>query len=126
MKPALIILSIIVIIGVLNASVGLFVKHNSEKLLPYIENVKAALKAGDIGEAKKQVAGLKQEWDKRQRLWEAFIDHRESEHVETILEHLHGMLDANTPETMLPELEELSFFFEHLTDKQKMLVENIF
>jgi hypothetical protein len=126
LKTAVIILAIVVIIGMLNGVVCSFISGSTDKLTPYIANATAAVKAGDMNAAAGQIRELKKEWDGKESIWEAFVDHSETERVETLLTRLEGMIEANTPDQMLPELQELDFFFTHLNDKQKFRLENIF
>lgn len=126
MKSAAIILVIIIIVSVLNACVGGFVTAGIDSLSPYIDKAKEALHAGDLAEVDRQIQGLKDHWDEKESIWEAFVDHRDSEEVETMLTRLEAMVTAQTPELMLPELQELEFFLDHLSDMQKFRLENIF
>lgn len=126
LKSTAIILAIVIIISILNAWVGGFVSAGIEGLLPHIEGAQAALAAGDLAEADRQIDALKEKWDSRETIWEAFVDHRDSEEVETMLTRLSAMIEAGTPERMLPELKQLEFFLDHLGDMQKFQLENIF
>ncbi len=126
MKSAAIILGIVLIIFALNIWVGHFVNQHIDEMMPHIDNAESALRAGDVEKAAENIKALKEKWDSSEKMWEAFVDHRESENVETLLTRLQAMIQAGTPELMLPELEELQFFFEHLNDKQKFMLENIF
>ena len=126
MKTTVIMLVIVLIILVLNGYVGGFIANNAEELMPHIKAAKTALNSGNVEEAARQVNQLKEKWDSKESIWEAFINHGDSEHVETLLTRLEAMAAAGTPELMLPELEELEFFFTHLTDTQKFKLENIF
>lgn len=125
MKSAAIILTIILIVTLLNCWVGGFVSNGIDGLTPHIESAKEALEAGDLNEAGRQISALKEKWDSKESIWEAFVDHSDSEKVETMLTRLEGMVQANTPEHMLPELMELEFFLDHLSDMQKFMMENI-
>ncbi len=126
MKTTIIILTILVIIAILNTCVGSFIHTGIHELLPHINDAKSALQAGNLEEATVHVRILKEKWDKKESIWEAFVNHEESEHVETLLTRVEAMLTAGTPELILPELEELEFFFEHMDDMQKFMPENIF
>lgn len=126
LKSAVTMLVIVALIIVLDCIVSSYISASTDEIMPHIERARQALETGDPPAATAEIEEMKQKWDDCEQYWESFIDHRETENVETLLARLAAMGRAGTPELILPELEELSFFFEHLNDKQKLIFENIF
>lgn len=126
MRAVIIMLAIVAIILALNCYAGSFINDNSNELLSSIDKVKQAVQAGDLDAAGGRINDLRGEWESAESRWEVLVDHREVDRIDTLVTHLEGMAKAGTLDTMLPELDELSFFFKHINDKEKLRAENIF
>lgn len=126
MKPIVIMLVIVAIIWALNSYTCMFIGNSSEELLSSIEEVKQAVQANNTGDTTGKISRLRNEWESAESRWEVLVDHKEVDRIDTLVTHLEGMAQAGSLETMMPELEELSFFVSHIDDKHKIKLENVF
>lgn len=126
MKSVAIILAIIAIIWILNGYTSLYIGNSSKELLGYVDEAKKAVKAEDMYNANVQVGMLRAEWETVESHWEALVDHREIDRIDTLMTHLEAMAGTGGLDDMLPELEELAFFLTHIDDKHRIWAENIF
>jgi predicted Holliday junction resolvase-like endonuclease len=125
MKYVLIVFCIVFIITALDLYISGYIENSAEKMLSYIQNAKSALQRNDMATATAEIKSMREEWESYEPRWEIYVDHRETERVDTLLTRLEAMAEANTPETMMPEFQELEFFLTHISDKQKFRPENI-
>lgn len=125
MKYLVIIVTILLVITALDLYITGYIESSAEKMLDIIKTAQDALGRNDMDTVNRQIEAMRREWETDESRWEVFTDHRETENVDTLLTRLEGMAAANTPETMLPEFQELQFFLQHITEKQKFRPENI-
>jgi hypothetical protein len=126
MKAIIIMLAIVAIIWALNGYTCAFISSSSDEMLSSIDKVKHAVESEDQNGAGGQIDDLRSEWEAVESRWEVLVDHREVDRIDTLMTHIEGMAKAGTLDTMMPELDELAFFFTHINDKHKLKVENIF
>lgn len=125
MRAIVTILVIIAIIWTLNACTGAFIESSSQKLSTNIAQTRAAVETGDMQAYKNGIVALRSEWESDESRWEALVDHREVDRIDTLMTHLEALANGGNPEDILPELDELSFFLAHIGDKIKIRLENI-
>ena len=125
MKYLVITVSIPLVITALDLYISGYIENSAEKMLESVKTAQDALTRGDMETVGKQIEAVRRDWEADESRWEVYTDHRETENVDTLLTRLEGMVAGQTPELMMPELEELEFFLTHITEKQKFRPENI-
>lgn len=125
MKPITIIVVIIAIIWAFNCYTSAFIGDSSHEMMGYITEVKKAAKGGDMYRVNEQVGRLHAGWESAESRWEMLVDHREVETIDTLMTHLVAMAGTGALDDLMPDLEELDYFFAHIDDKHKIRLENI-
>lgn len=125
MKAVIIMVAIVVIIFALNTYAGSYIDSSAKKMLTNLEEIKKAVQSSDVNTANSEIKKLRDQWEGVESHWEILVDHREIDRIDTLMTHLEAMGSSNSLDTIMPELEELSFFFTHIDDKHKIKAENI-
>ena len=70
--------------------------------------------------------GIQKQWDTYQEKLAYYIEHDELEKVETQIFSMKGFNEIGKYDEIVPELEKCIFILEHIQDKTKLNVKNIF
>ena len=54
------------------------------------------------------------------------MEHDELEKVNTQIVLVRGFLESDTPEDSIPEIEEGIYILEHIKEKEKLSIKNVF
>ena len=92
-----------------------------EKVLAEKENkdIDGAIIMGDIN-------NIENKWNEYQETLAYYIEHDELEKVETQIWSMKGFNEIEKYDEVVPELEKCIFILEHIQDKTKINVKNIF
>lgn len=92
-----------------------------EKVLVEKENkdIDGAIIMGDIN-------NIENKWNEYQEKLAYYIEHDELEKVETQIWSMKGFSEIGKYDEVVPELEKCIFILEHIQDKTKLNVKNIF
>lgn len=103
------------------------VKELSSKLNVLKEEIlKIEEQEKTIGQAKKTMEEVKDEWEARHDKLAYFIEHDELEKVETDLTSLNSFLEAEEYAEAISELDKGVFVLKHIQDKYAFNLENVF
>lgn len=80
----------------------------------------------DKDNVKMQIEDIKKEWKEKYEKLAYFIEHDELEKVETELTSLEAHVDIEEYDHAVPELEKGEFILNHIKDKFKLDIKNIF
>lgn len=124
------IICIIIIIAVvsLNIITQNYTSESVEQLNTSLWNLKEKLKLenpnGD--EIKDDMDGIMEEWRNRFNLLAFFIEHDELEKAETELTSLKANIEEEEYNSAVPELEKAAFILEHIKNKFRLEIKNVF
>ena len=80
----------------------------------------------DINKIENEIDNLKNKWEKRHEKLAFYIEHDELEKVETNLTGLKGEIEAGEYGDAMSQLDQSDFLLEHIEDKYKFNLQNIF
>ena len=80
----------------------------------------------DINKIENEIDNLKNKWEKRHEKLAFYIEHDELEKVETNLTGLKGEIEAGEYGDAMSQLDQSVFLLEHIEDKYKFNLQNIF
>ena len=65
-------------------------------------------------------------WEEDNELLSYYLEHNELEKVNTQIVLVRGFLESDTPEDAIPEIEEGIYILEHIKEKEKLSIKNVF
>ena len=65
-------------------------------------------------------------WEEDNELLSYYLEHDELEKVNTQIVLVRGFLESDTPEDSIPEIEEGIYILEHIKEKEKLSIKNVF
>lgn len=77
-------------------------------------------------EVSKQVREIENKWNEYQEKLAYYIEHDELEKVESQIYTMKGFNEIEKYDEIIPELEKCVFILEHIQDKTKINIKNIF
>lgn len=77
-------------------------------------------------EAKNEFKDLKKKWKKESEKLALFVEHNELEKVSKDIVIIESNLESGENEKILENIDELQFMLEHIQEKNKLKLKNIF
>ena len=74
----------------------------------------------------KDIANIENKWNEYQEKLAYYIEHDELEKVETQIWSMKGFSEIEKYDEVVPELDKCIFILEHIQDKTKLNIKNIF
>ena len=65
-------------------------------------------------------------WEEDNELLSYYLEHDELEKVNTQIVLVRGFLESDTPGDAIPEIEEGIYIIEHIKEKEKLSIKNVF
>ena len=121
----ILIISIIVIANVITQN---YTKQCVASMNENLEVLKEASLSEDVDKEKisNRLQKIEDNWNEFQQKLAYYIEHDELEKVETQIYAMKGFSEIEKYDEVVPELEKCMFILEHLQDKTKLNVKNIF
>lgn len=130
MKEFVIIILIIVIIFTGDFVVQSHLETTSSNMVAKLENLKEKVMETKETDNKKQTEELlkevEDEWNKTNKTWSVIVVHEELDSIEEALVKAKSSLTEGEIEDGLEEIETALFFIEHVREREKVLIKNIF
>lgn len=67
-----------------------------------------------------------EKWEEDNQLLSYYLEHNELEKVNTQIVLVKGFLESDTPGDAIPEIEEGIYILEHIKEKEKLSIKNVF
>lgn len=83
-------------------------------------------KDANLEKINKEIRQIEDEWNCFQETLSYYIEHDELEKVETQIFNIKGFYEIKKYDEIVPELEKCVYILEHIKDKTKLNVKNIF
>ena len=121
----ILIISIIVIANVITQN---YTKQCVASMNENLEVLKEASLSEDVDKEKisNRLQKIEDNWNEFQQKLAYYIEHDELEKVETQIYAMKGFRKIEKYDEVVPELEKCMFILEHIQDKTKLNVKNIF
>jgi uncharacterized membrane protein YhiD involved in acid resistance len=125
-REIIICIIIIIIIIVLNIITQNYTKESIDILNEKLETLKVTLTDENKEEIEKNINSIMEEWQNRFQKLAYFIEHDELEKVETELTVLRANIQTEEYEDAITEIDKSIFILNHIKDKFRLEIKNIF
>ncbi len=124
----IIVVSILLVCIGSNISQG-YLNKTANELTENIENLKIEIEKAQNLEENNSIElanNIYDRWEEIQEKWSIIIIHNELDLIELSLIGMKTCIEQNEYERSMEELEKASFLLEHIQDKEKLDLKNIF
>jgi hypothetical protein len=103
-----------------------YIKGSSEELSSYSRKAMDQASGGDMEAAHKTIDELKEHWQQEQHLYQALMEHSESDKISISLEKSLEFAEYKDQTQFVAEAAALNFLLEHIHEIDKLTLENVF
>lgn len=127
-KEWMICIIVIFLVAVTNIITQNYTNKSVETMDQKLESLKGKLTEEEIEhqEVEEEMQNVMQHWKKRYETLAYYIEHDELEKVETELTSLQANIQMEQYEEGVPDLEKSIFILNHIKEKFKLNIKNIF
>lgn len=101
-------------------------KRDSSYLVMLIEEMKDDIKNDRWDNANDCLKKVNNKWAKVNPIWAALIDHQEIDNIDSSFSRVKMLVECKDKPMALSEAEVLKDYIDHIPDKEKPTLENIF
>lgn len=123
LKEYVIIVLIIIFVIVIEVITNTITGKSISDINNSIEEVENSL---DGEEAKGKIKELCSSWKNEEKKLSYYMEHNELEKVGKLVDNVKSDIENDNTEDVKQELDEIKFLLEHIKDKQKLQLKNIF
>ncbi len=125
-KEMIIVVIVIIIIVTLDIITNNYTTYATDTLSGELNNLKEYIILEDDEKTSKIIEEVKDKWKEYNKILSYYIEHDELEKVETELATLSGIIEAKDYNHGIGNLNATVFILEHIKDKEKFSIQNIF
>lgn len=127
MKKTLIISLVgLFVVIILSIFIQKYLEKSSKVLIIEIDKLMEAVEADKINESVKLREQVQEKWDNTKKKWAALIDHEEIDNIEETMHRVEMLIgDPEEKVELLSELNRLSFYLEHIPEREAFSLENV-
>ncbi len=125
--------AIITILIILAIIIGEWLTQSySKKTLSGVQDSLRELKEGilssenEVSELIDKTNQIYDKWEEDNQLLSYYLEHDELEKVNTQFVLVKGYLETDDPQNALPDIEEGIYILEHIKEKEKLSIKNVF
>lgn len=100
--------------------------RDSGKIVQSIEKVEESIIKKDWNQAKNQIGQNMKIWEAVKGTWSALVDHQEIDNIDVTLMRLQTLINSKDTASALSEAAALKKFVNHIPDKEKLILDNVF
>ena len=126
MKEIIISISIILSILILDIASQNYTKRAIEDMNNCISTFKDQINNADAETLQKSVDNINTKWKEYNKKMSLYIEHNELEKVETYLAGYKNYVYAEDKEVVFKDIDQTEFMLEHISNKYRFTLENIF
>lgn len=128
MKEIIIIISILIIIFAGSIITQMYLNKTSALLIDKLENIKSDIENEKFDREKvsKKAEEMYSEWEKINEKWSVIILHDEIDLIETALIKMKAEIKSGEIEDSMAEIDTSIFLLNHIKEKEKTSLKNIF
>lgn len=130
MRDAIIIISIILIIIVGDSMMQNYLSKTTEELLADLNELKdKAIKVKGNNERDEIITlanNVDEKWQEISNTWSIIIVHQEIDNLEQAFTRAKSSIENGDLDEAIPEIEEAIFFTNHVRDRERLTLKNIF
>lgn len=127
-KEWLICIIVIFLVAITNIITQNYTNQSIETMDLELENLKEKLIQEQVEqkEVQNEIQGIMEHWEQRYDTLAYYIEHDELEKVQTELTSLKANIEVEQYEESVPDLEKSIFILNHIKEKFKLNIKNIF
>lgn len=130
MKDIIIVIFVLIAIFCCNMLVQKHLENTSQRVISKLEVLKEkTIEMKDTEEReelKKHFAEIENEWNRVHKTWSIIVMHEELDNIEEALIKTKSSINDGDLENSLAEIETAMFFINHVLEREKVTLENIF
>lgn len=128
MKEIIIIISILIIIFAGSIITQMYLNKTSALLIDKLENIKSDIENEKFDREKvsQKAKEMYSEWEKINEKWSVIILHDEIDLIETALIKMKAEIKSGEIEDSMAEIDTSIFLLNHIKEKEKTSLKNIF
>lgn len=128
MKEIIIIIGILIIIFAGSIITQMYLNKTSALLIDKLENIKSDIENEKFDKEKvsKKAEEMYSEWEKINEKWSVIILHDEIDLIETALIKMKAEIKSGEIEDSMAEIDTSIFLLNHIKEKEKTSLKNIF
>ncbi len=125
-KQIIICILVIIIVIWLDAFTARYTNNIMDNIISNLSEVREAIYQEDEEKMKENIEKVMDEWDKNKSKLSVYIEHDELEKVELYMVEVNTDIGTKEYNMALESLESCNFIIEHIKDKYKLSLKNIF
>ena len=130
MKDFLIITTIIIIILAGDLLINRILESSTDELVNSLKTLKEHVIEAKESENREDIidemSDMENNWEKTSELWAIFVVHQEIDNIEQALIKTKAMIRDGNIEDAIPEIDTAIFFVEHVKQRERLSLKNIF
>ncbi len=130
MRDAIIIISIIAIIVIGDICMQAYLNKTTIEIAQDLQNLKQntilAKKDNERSNIKKEVNEIEKKWTEINKIWSTIVVHQELDNIEQAIIKAKSSIEEGELPDALQEIETTIFFVEHVKQREKLSLKNIF
>ena len=127
MKETIIIITILTIIIGGDLFINQYLKDSSQNLIERLKDLRYKIKNNiDSEELTKESKKIYNKWQETEEKWAIIVLHSELDQIETSLIKMKTEIEEDNLDIALEELETSIFLINHISEKEKFCLKNIF
>ena len=130
LKEIIICITIVTTIVIGNSVTQKYTTESVNEMVNLLNNIRTEIFDNkeniDINNLENEIDNLKEKWERRHEKLAFYIEHDELEKVETNLTGLKGEIEGGEYGEVMSRLDQSVFLLEHIEDKYKFNLQNVF
>ena len=107
-----------------------YLNKTADEISRKLENLKKqtiiAKETQNREQIKKEMKEIEKKWDETSEVWSIIVVHQEIDNIENALVKSKSNIENGELEDALQEIETASFFINHVKEREKVCLKNIF
>ena len=125
-KEIIIVLIIIIIIFATDILTQNFTKNSISLINEKLDNIKTTIINNETNDLNSEIKNLDENWTDINNKMSFYIEHDELEKVNTSLVKIKSYIEFEEYSEAVPELEECKYILDHIKEKQRLKIINLF
>ena len=125
-KEIIIVFIIIIIIFATDILTQNFTKKSISLINEKLDNIKTTIINNETNDLNSEIKNLDENWTDINNKMSFYIEHDELEKVNTSLVKIKSYIEFEEYSEAVPELEECKYILDHIKEKQRLKIINLF
>ena len=128
MKEIILIFLILTIIVFSSIYICNYLRNTSKPIVDDLEELEYIIMKEDISKEEliKRADNIKQKWNDINRKWSNIVLHQEIDAIETSLLKIKAKIEVGEKEEGIEDIKTAIFLLNHISEKEKLSIKNIF